>query len=116
MFLSKKNTDIEGHHGYRSDNADLIKEWLQNKESLGLTAKYIYEKREMNSLKAKDYDSILGLFAPDHMPYHLEADDNDPSLTEMTLKAIEMLSQKNEGFFLFVEGEFLNMDSFLGIY
>lgn len=50
------------------------------------------------------YNSVLGLFALDHMPYSLEAGNNDPSLSDMTQKAIEILSQNSNGYFLFVEG------------
>lgn len=39
------------------------------------------------------------------MKYHLEADPSvQPTLAEMTKKAIEVLSKEKNGFFLFVEG------------
>lgn len=38
------------------------------------------------------------------MPYHLEAEEDDPTLSEMTEKAIELLSQNRKGYFLFIEG------------
>lgn len=63
------------------------------------------------SLDENVYDSVLGLFSHDHMPYHLEAGGDDPTLSEMTQKAIQVLKKKKKGFFLFVEGDtifFLN--------
>lgn len=53
--------------------------------------------------------SFLGLFEPSHMNYALDrAKDGagEPSLTEMTKKAIDVLSKNNDdnGFFLVVEG------------
>jgi alkaline phosphatase len=48
---------------------------------------------------------LLGLFAGDVMPYERARDsDRIPSLTEMTLKALEILSDDPEGFVLVVEG------------
>lgn len=47
---------------------------------------------------------ILGLFEPKDCRYELDRDPNmDPSLTEMTEKAIHILSKNKKGFFLFVE-------------
>lgn len=48
-----------------------------------------------------------GLFAPDDMAYEFDRKilhPEQPSLAEMTKKAIELLSQNKKGFFLFVEG------------
>ena len=47
----------------------------------------------------------LGLLAYDHMEYSTFSNRTDePSLEEMTEKAIELLSQNEKGYFLFVEG------------
>ncbi|KAM3957553.1 LOW QUALITY PROTEIN: alkaline phosphatase [Aphomia sociella] len=102
--FSKKEKDAEGFHGHRSDGKDLIREWLLNKRSQGVIAKYIYNKYDLMKLNPEECSNVLGLFSPDHMPYNLEADDDDPSLSEMTEKAIELLSSNKNGFFLFVEG------------
>ncbi|XP_004923692.2 membrane-bound alkaline phosphatase-like [Bombyx mandarina] len=103
-FYPKNEIDPEGYSGYRSDGVNLAREWLIKKKSQGRTPKYLYNRNDLLNLKVNEYDSLLGLFSPDHMPYHLEADGDDPTLTEMTRKAIEMLSKNKNGFFLFVEG------------
>ena len=71
-------------------------------------------------LKAKGYEivderdamtkftgkKLWGLFAPDAMAYDIDRQQlapKEPSLAEMTNKAIEILSQNKNGFFLFVE-------------
>jgi len=50
----------------------------------------------------------VGLFARSHMKYRLDRqkdNDNDqPTLADMTEKAIEILSRENNGYFLLVEG------------
>lgn len=103
-FLPRYVNDDDGISGYRSDGADLIEEWLLKKISLGFSPKYVYTRNDLLSLDVKKYDSVLGLFSSDHMPYNLEAEADDPSLSDMTAKAIDILSRNKNGFFLFVEG------------
>ena len=48
---------------------------------------------------------IVGLMSYDHLSYEPERDPKlEPSLSELTRKAIEALSQNEKGFFLLVEG------------
>ncbi|XP_068633221.1 membrane-bound alkaline phosphatase-like [Battus philenor] len=103
-FIPRTSKDAEGYPGYRSDNLDLITEWENNKKSYGASHKYVYNRTQLQSLDAKQYDHVLGLFSSDHLPYHLEADEGVPALSDMTQKAIQMLSKNKNGFFLFVEG------------
>ncbi|XP_075978121.1 membrane-bound alkaline phosphatase-like [Anticarsia gemmatalis] len=103
-FFPKTQRDMEGYRGYRSDGYDLIREWLMKKEILGSSPKFVYNRQTFMNLDTERYNSVLGLFSPDHMPYHLEAGLDDPTLSEMTQKAIQILSKKKNGYFLFVEG------------
>ena len=58
-----------------------------------------------SELMELDLNKIIGLFASSHLPYEKNRDQEiTPSLTEMTTKAIEILSQDPAGFFLMVEG------------
>lgn len=50
---------------------------------------------------------FVGLFEQNHMQYELERDKSgkgEPSLAEMTKKAIQVLQTNDNGFFLLVEG------------
>ena len=50
-------------------------------------------------------DKVLGLFSKSHMSYELDRDqEKEPSLAEMTVAAIKVLSKNPDGFFLMVEG------------
>ncbi|MFW9826542.1 MAG: alkaline phosphatase [Candidatus Thorarchaeota archaeon] len=61
--------------------------------------------RNKTKLQNINTGKIFGLFADDYLPYEIRRDYNiTPSLAEMTEKAIEILSQSTEGFFLMVEG------------
>lgn len=104
-FLPSYVKDNDGTPGHRSDGADLIEEWIEKKISLGYKPKYVYTKNDLLNIDLNKYDTVLGLFASDHMPYNLEADEDDPSLSQMTQKAIRILSKNKNGFFLFVEGK-----------
>ena len=51
---------------------------------------------------------VAGLFEYSHMQYEVDrADDaaGEPSIAEMTEKAIKILQRNSKGYFLFVEGE-----------
>lgn len=48
---------------------------------------------------------VLGLFTASHMSYELDRDaQKEPSLAEMSLKAVDVLARNPRGFFLMVEG------------
>jgi alkaline phosphatase len=50
-------------------------------------------------------DKIFGLFASSHIEYKmLRNTETDPSLMEMTMKALEILKKNENGFVLLVEG------------
>lgn len=56
-------------------------------------------------MKASTSDKLWGLFAPTSLAYEMDRNpEEEPSLAEMTSKAIEVLSRNEEGFFLMVEG------------
>ncbi|KAJ0064990.1 hypothetical protein NL108_000959, partial [Boleophthalmus pectinirostris] len=86
--------------GDRLDGQNLIVEWLKNKQK----AKYVWNKKDFDKVDPKNTDFLLGLFEPKDCRYELDRDPSmDPSLTEMMVKAIQILSKNPKGFFLFVE-------------
>lgn len=59
-------------------------------------------------MPAAETEFLLGLFESGEMMYHLDviaenAAAQEPTLTQMTEKAIDILSKNENGFFLFVE-------------
>ncbi|MEW6186802.1 MAG: alkaline phosphatase [Thermodesulfobacteriota bacterium] len=88
-----------GQKGKRTDGEDLI-EVLKKR---GYT--FIETREELLGLKA-DTKKVWGLFADDALAYEFDREalkSKEPSLVEMTQKAIEILSKNPKGFFLFVE-------------
>ena len=58
---------------------------------------------EKNQLQSVNNHKVWGLFAAKDLAYDID-NQTEPSLAEMTQKAIELLNQNNDGFLLMVEG------------
>ncbi|XP_037808615.1 alkaline phosphatase [Lucilia sericata] len=89
-------------NGRRKDGLNLVEEYKkQSAKNL-----YIETRDELMSSNLLDYDRVFGLYQDDHMLYHLETNEttNQPTLEEMTRKAIEFLSRNENGYFIFIEG------------
>lgn len=63
-----------------------------------------YYEKDIEGWRNHKEGKVWALFSDKHMAYELDRKDNEPSLTEMTLKAIDLLSKNKKGFFLMVEG------------
>jgi len=88
--------------GQRRDGRDLTAQWVKSERAV-----YVWNKSQFDAVDASATDRLLGLFEPDHMNYeHDRASDkaSEPSLSEMTARAVDLLSKNSKGFFLMVEG------------
>jgi alkaline phosphatase len=56
---------------------------------------------------------VVGLFAPEHLTYVVDRapDTTEPTLTDMTLRALAQLDTDPDGFFLMIEGARIDMAS-----
>lgn len=80
----------------RKDSEDLIKVLKEN------GYEYITTTAELKKAKG---DKVWGMFAEGSMTYDIDRDPKkEPSLAEMTDKALDLLSKNKNGFFLMVEG------------
>ncbi|XP_071945549.1 alkaline phosphatase-like [Antedon mediterranea] len=94
----------KGYFGQRTDKRNLIDEWVALRPED--TTQYVYNKGQFDDIDAEKIDYLLGLFDRTHMDYESErdtSDDGDPSLEEMTEKAIQILKKNEKGYFLLVE-------------
>lgn len=103
-FLSNTTQDEEGNSGLREDGKNLIEEWLAAHSG---TREYVWNKEQLLSLDLDKTDYILGLFESDYMKYdyQAQADPLEPTLSELVEVGIKMMQKEKEnGYFLFVEG------------
>ncbi|XP_012277705.1 alkaline phosphatase [Orussus abietinus] len=108
-FVPKVTTDPEEPEkdGRRLDGRNLIDEWSRNRRLRNVAAEYVTNKEQFEKVDPRKVNHLLGLFSYSHMDFDVDRNANgsgDPSLAEMTVKALQILSKNPEGYFLFVEG------------
>lgn len=89
--------------GHRSDGRNLIAEWQQRHPE----GHYVWKQAQFDAIPERPRGPVLGLFESDHMHYEIDRERDhagEPSLTDMTRRAIEWLQDDPNGFFLMVEG------------
>lgn len=104
-FIPKETTDPEysDRQGDRLDGRDLTREWKDKYKN----SAYVWSREQLLAIDPKKTDHLLGLFEPSHMRYDADRQKDpapDPSLSEMTSKAIDILSRNRKGYVLMVEG------------
>ena len=89
--------------GVRADGRDLTAEWVSRRDG----AIYVWNAEAFDALGPAQGGPVLGLFEPSDMQFEADrANDaaGEPSLAQMTAKAIGILGQNRDGFVLMVEG------------
>lgn len=109
MYMTPKGTpdpeypSSNSRKGDREDKRNLIEAWL-NKHG-DKHAQYVWNKAQLNAVNVNTTDCLMGLFEPKDMRFEVFRNrTRDPSIVDMTEKAIQILSKNPNGFFLFVEG------------
>jgi alkaline phosphatase len=105
FFLPSSQVDPERPdvRGTRLDGRDLVVEWQQKNPS----GAYAWNAAQLDQVDGKTTPRILGLFDPGHMQFNVDrAKDagGEPTLAQMTAKALDVLQRSPKGYFLLVEG------------
>jgi alkaline phosphatase len=105
LFLPRDAADPgrPEQHGVRADGRNLIEEWKAGRAQRS----FVWNATQLEQVPVTPGTQVMGLFALDHM--HFDADrateaPGEPSLADMTAKAIAILSKNPKGYFLMVEG------------
>jgi alkaline phosphatase len=88
--------------GDRTDGRDLTAEWSQKYPQ----GAYVFDQTGFDSIDTNSTERVFGLFNESHMQYEADRGNDiagEPSLTELTEKAIDILDNNDKGFFLMVE-------------
>jgi alkaline phosphatase len=83
----------------KQDGVDLVEKFREDGYAIA------GDKEELANVGTPD--KLLGLFHPSYMNYKLDVEETnsqEPTLNEMTAKALDVLSKGKDGFFLMVEG------------
>lgn len=84
--------------GDRTDERNLVTEWQTQYPN----ATYVMDQAGFDAI-ADDVTQVFGLFNESHMQYEADRSNDvagEPSLTDMTTKAIDVLGKNENGFFL----------------
>lgn len=103
-FYSETEADPEytGRKGIRRDGRNLHQEWVTKYQK----SAYVWDKKGFDAVDVHKTNHLLGLFEPSHMRYEADrATDvaGEPSLAEMTTKALDVLKKNKKGFYLMIE-------------
>jgi alkaline phosphatase len=101
---SAADPEDEGKTGARADGLDLTKAWL---ERYGNSGAYAWNQAQFDAIDPANVDHLLGLFDRSHMEYEHDRPQDaagEPSVAEMTAKAIDILAKNPQGYVLLVEG------------
>uniref|UniRef100_A0A8C2ANS8 Alkaline phosphatase n=1 Tax=Cyprinus carpio TaxID=7962 RepID=A0A8C2ANS8_CYPCA len=108
MYMTPKGTpdpeypSSSSRKGDRKDKKNLIDVWLSARK--GRNAQYVWNKEQLTAVNVETTDCLMGLFEPKDMRFEeFRNRTRDPSIVDMTEKAIQILSKNPKGFFLFVE-------------
>merc|ERR1711966_361849 len=84
------------------DGRNLINEWLLQPQS-----SFVYDHAGLDAVDTNQTSKLLGLFEPAHMQYEIDRAKpiypDEPSLEQMSIKALEVLRKNEKGFFLMIE-------------
>ena len=95
---------VSSVEGDRTDSRDLTAEW----QDMYQNGVYVYDQAGFDAIDPASTERVFGLFNESHMQYEADrANDvaGEPSVADMTTKAIDILDNNEKGFFLMVESQ-----------
>ncbi|SMO38304.1 alkaline phosphatase [Paracoccus laeviglucosivorans] len=103
MTTDQKDPEDETKTGSRTDGRDLVAEWTAKHND----GAYIWNREGFDGLNLDNTNRIFALFNRSHMQYEVDREKDaggEPSVAEMAVKALDVLSKNEDGYVLMVEG------------
>ncbi len=98
-YFLPEGTEVAGIGGHRKDGLNLLD------AATGAGTQFATDTASFNALNLDGTAPVLALFDASHMKYEADrADEDEPSLADMTKAAIEYLSTNENGYYLEIEG------------
>jgi len=94
--------NVSSIEGDRTDGRDLTAEW----QSTYNDGSYVYDQVGFDAVDTETTSKLFALFNESHMQYEADRKNDkagEPSLEQMTTKAIQILDNNDKGFFLTIE-------------
>lgn len=112
-FLPNTTADPEysEQSGSRTDGKNLVEQWKTAQQDKNRKAKFVYDRAGFDNVTADNTDYLFGMFEPKRVQEETtrRINNTEPSVAEMTKKAIEILKKNPKGFYLFIEGANIDM-------
>lgn len=95
--FAPEGTDLEVGSGNRADGVNLVERATQ------AGFQYAYDAESLGAATLDGSTPVLGLFSNSDMSYEHDRPETEPSLSDLTVAAIEQLQNNEGGFYLEVE-------------
>ena len=69
----------------------LNEEWIEAQKNHGLQHEFVMNKKQLQAAVNKGVDKVLGIFSKSHLSFEYNRPDSQPSLSDMTESAIDLL-------------------------
>lgn len=101
-FDAGKGIDVALGGGRSYFSSGLVERWRSRYPDGAL----VHDRNQLAAINSEHDGPVWGLFSGSHMTYMLDraGDSPEPTLSEMTAKAIDILSRREGGYYLMVEG------------
>ncbi|MEX1146942.1 MAG: alkaline phosphatase [Sphingomonadales bacterium] len=101
-FDTGKGIDVALGGGRSYFSSELVDVWRSRYPDGTL----VHDRNQLAAIGAGHDGPVWGLFSGSHMTYMLDraGDSTEPTLSEMTAKAIDILSDREGGYYLMIEG------------
>ena len=78
----------------------LIEDWIKAQKNQGLQHQFVTSKAELETAVKKRVDKVLGIFSKSHLSYEYKRQEFQPSLSDMTESAIDLLDSSRFEIFI----------------
>uniref|UniRef100_A0A1I8PHI3 Alkaline phosphatase n=1 Tax=Stomoxys calcitrans TaxID=35570 RepID=A0A1I8PHI3_STOCA len=100
-LMPNDQRDSHGNYGERRDGKNLVSTW----EAMHPQGAFVTNREQLLKVNTSNVSHIMGIFQSKSMKFNAFADETyQPTLSEMTKVALQLLQRNEKGYFVFIEG------------